>query len=74
MKTHGYGPRGQYHKTFLAQIYSGFFCKLDHHINAYIIFLCCGKVQILKGVSKFMPKKFYEIDSSMCIHNTLFYL
>ncbi len=39
------------------------FGKLDHFINVTIIFLCCEKTKIKNSVSKFTPKKFYEINS-----------
>ncbi len=38
------------------------FCKLDHFINVDIILLCGEKTHLLKRVSTFAPKKFYEID------------
>ncbi len=32
------------------------FCKLDRFIDAFIIFLSCGKMKLSKRVSKFTPK------------------
>jgi len=56
------------HSNFLGPI-----CKLDHLIRIRtIIFIAKRRSSLEKGVSKFTPKKIYEIDSRDRIHKTSF--
>jgi hypothetical protein len=54
---------GQSHKLFGINLLT-LFCKLDRFINAYNNYHSVVKRSILQTrVSKFSPKKFYEINS-----------